>query len=191
MSTVIDLPTIMGEQEIPERSLDEFSPRGFEVINGLFVEKPVGLESSIVGYELGTILRMYCKTNNLGWIAGPDAGFKCFPNTKLVRKPDIAFIAISRLATPMRGDCPIRPDLVVEIVSPNDKIYDLDQKIEDFLLVGVPLIWIVNPATRVVTVFRQDGSGQRLREPAELDGETVLPGFRCRLSDFFIPVATP
>jgi Uma2 family endonuclease len=48
---------------------------------------------------------------------------------------------------------------------------------------------VINPETRTVRVHRADGSYAWLNEGDILDGENVLPGFRCCVSELF--PATP
>jgi Uma2 family endonuclease len=83
----------------------------------------------------------------------------------------------------------IPPDLVAEVVSPNDTADELSEKIEKYLRAGVPLVWVVYPETRLVEIHRQDGSVAKLHESAELSGESIVPGFRCQVSDLFPTMA--
>jgi Uma2 family endonuclease len=78
----------------------------------------------------------------------------------------------------------------VEITSPTDKVYDLEEKIEEYLRAGVRLIWVIHPEVRVVKIFRADGSSARIRSGGELSGEDVVPGFRCSVDSLF-PAARP
>jgi Uma2 family endonuclease len=75
------------------------------------------------------------------------------------------------------------------VVSPNDKADEVDKKIEMLLKVGVLLIWIVNPDVRTVRVIRGDGSAAILREPDQLSGEDIIPGFTCPVASIFPPKA--
>lgn len=68
-----------------------------------------------------------------------------------------------------------RRDLAVETAS----------KREEYRRAGVRLIWIVNPETRMIHVYRADGSTSLLHEDDELSGEDVIPGFTCRVSAVF------
>jgi Uma2 family endonuclease len=49
------------------------------------------------------------------------------------------------------------------------------------------LVWIVDPASRTVTVYEADGAARRLRAADALNGGAVLPGFRCAVADLFPP----
>jgi Uma2 family endonuclease len=67
-------------------------------------------------------------------------------------------------------------------------VYEVDQEVDDYLAAGVRLVWMVNPERRTVWVYRVDGPVRFLREPDELSGEDVLPGFRCLVSELFPPM---
>jgi Uma2 family endonuclease len=84
------------------------------------------------------------------------------------------------------GHMILAPDLVVEVVSPNDLVYRVDEKVEEWLGAGVPLIWVVNPIARTVRVYRADGTGPFLREKDELSGEGIVPDFRCQIRELFL-----
>ena len=79
------------------------------------------------------------------------------------------------------------PDLAVEVVSSNDLANGIQEKVEDYLGAGVRLVWVIYPETGVAQVLRADGTTARLTRDDSLDGEDVLPGFRCRLGDLFPP----
>jgi hypothetical protein len=48
----------------------------------------------------------------------------------------------------------------------------------------VRLVWVINPDLRTLTIRRPDRTMATLRNNDEIDGEAVVPGFRCRLADF-------
>jgi Uma2 family endonuclease len=162
-------------------------PKGYELIDGKLVEMPaMGYESSWVVGELFFLLRTYLARQAICVAATAEASFACFPGRpKMVRKPDISVILCDPAGfIPPRKNQRSAPDLVVEVVSPNDTVSDLDAKIHEFLQAGTKLVWVVNPETRTVLVRRADGTLQLLTDPAELTGEAVLPGFTTPLAAF-------
>ena len=163
----------------------------FELVDGRLVERDLGSRSSHVGGFAFRRIANYCEEHGLGWAYPAGCGYQCFPQDPgRVRRPDALFIRLGRLpgeVTP-EGFLRIAPDLAVEVLSPNDLDYETDRKVEDFLSAGTQLVWVVNPETRTVLIYRADGSIQGLREADELAGEQILPGFRCRVGDLF---ATP
>ena len=76
---------------------------------------------------------------------------------------------------------------MIEVISPNDTAYEVDEKVQLYLDAGTRLVWVVNPQQRTVEVHRPTSLGSILREQDELTGEDVVPGFACRVGDFFAP----
>ena len=103
---------------------------------------------------------------------------------------DVSFIRRGRLPGERipDGHMSIAPDLAVEVVSPNDLAYDVDDKIDLYLASGIQLIWVVFPETRSIEVIRADGTATRLRADQEITGESVLPGFVAKVAGFFPPL---
>ena len=73
----------------------------------------------------------------------------------------------------------------MEVVSPNDLYYEVDTKVQEWLGAGVRLLWIINPDARTVRVYRAEGSDASKRAEDEISGEDVVPGFCCRVREFF------
>jgi Uma2 family endonuclease len=103
-----------------------------------------------------------------------------------VRGPDVAvYEDASRFADlhPKYGEVP--PRLAVEVLSPDDRARNVTGKITDYLDNGVDLVWLIDPEDRQLTVFRRDRGPEVIRADGELTGDDFLPGFRCRVADFF------
>src|SRR6516164_11669467 len=49
------------------------------------------------------------------------------------------------------------PVLAVEVLSPNDVIWEINEKIDEYLDAGVLVVWVVDPHDRTVTVYRPGG----------------------------------
>ena len=160
----------------------------YELIDGELKERRVSLLSNLVVAEITAILRNHCRSQYLGWILAAERGYQCFPwKPGRVRRSDVSFIRADRMSKERlsEGFCSIAPDVAVEVVSPNDRIWKLNQKVDDYLRAGVKLVWVVHPDIHAVQVFRADGSGSWLRASDELSGEDVIPGFRWRVEAFF------
>jgi Uma2 family endonuclease len=163
--------------------------RGYEWIDGQAVEKPMGWESAFVSGQILGALNEFLRANPVGVAAPSEAGYRiAVGSSRRIRKPDVSFVARGRFPDDRvpRGDSTIPPDLIVEVISPNDKNEDTEQRIADFLSVGTRLFWIVYPATRAIWVLRADGSARRLTEQQELSGEDVIPGFTCPIAPLFV-----
>ena len=164
----------------------------YELVNGELVERQSGWNASVIGVNVVVLLMNHCNAHGLGWVVGAGASYQCHPDApNTVRKPDVSFIRLERMAAgeEPEGHCRIAPDLAVEVISPNELYDAIENKIVEYLIAGVRLVWVVNPSTRTVRVHRADGTGTRLRQTDELSGEDVVPGFRCRVGELFaVPV---
>lgn len=160
----------------------------FELVDGQLVEVNVSALSSWVGGRLHRYLDVYVDAHQLGWVWPADNLYRCFPwDPGKVRKPDVSFIRRDRI-TPeamTEGVITLAPDLVAEVVSPNDLAVDVDERVKDYLDAGVPLVWVVNPVLRTIRVHRADGSLTGLTERDELSGENIVPGFACPVAALF------
>lgn len=77
------------------------------------------------------------------------------------------------------------PTLAAEVLSPSNSQEEIDTKVKAYLTAGVPVVWVVHPTFRTVTVFRPDAPPTMVNDTGELTAEPHLPGFRCRVSDLF------
>ena len=164
----------------------------YELVDGKLVERHMGMESSEVALRIALLIGMFLRDHKLGKLFGADAGYQCFADApNKVRKPDVSFIQSGRLPgerTPT-GHCPIPPDFAVEVVSPGDLAYEVEEKVAEYLQAGVKLVWVVNPPTRTVRALRPKSSPRgpiaEFSGDDEISGEDVLPGFACKVSEFF------
>ena len=77
------------------------------------------------------------------------------------------------------------PLLAVEILSPNDTVDEIHEKVGTYLSAGMALVWIVDPYDRTVTIYQPHAPPSFVNERQELVGDPVLPGFRVPLADLF------
>ena len=162
--------------------------RRMELVKGKVYEMaPAGGRHGGVAMNAGTFLNAYVRVNALGRVFAAETGFVLRRNPDTVRAPDVAFISGSRL-TPDEipdGFVEVVPDLVVEVVSPGDSRREVREKVEDWLLAGVSIVWVLYPSTRTAVVYRSPDDVAELTEDDSLNGEDVVPGFSCPLSDVF------
>ena len=80
---------------------------------------------------------------------------------------------------------PLAPDLAVEVLSPSDRMADALAKIAMYLDAGVRLVWLVDPASQTVSIFRPDAIPTKLAADEILDGGEVLPDFAVAVVEIF------
>ena len=161
----------------------------YELVKGeLKKMSPAGSEHGAIIVNLTLFLAQHVKANNLGVVFGAETGFKIATNPDTVRAPDIAFVRRERIPESgiPKSFWSGAPDLAVEVVSPGDTYDEVEAKVEDWLTAGATAVWIVNPKRRNVTVHRSVREALILLKDEELDGESVVPGFRCRVAEIFV-----
>ena len=159
-----------------------------ELIQGVLHETmPTGEEHGAIAANMSYVLLGYIRPRRLGRILTSDVGVRIERDPDTVREPDLAFVSAEKRPLDVRntGYLEVVPELVVEIVSPNDSTGSIFDKAQMWLRFGVALVWVVYPETRTVEVYRMDESRVTLGEDDTLDGGTILPGFTCPVKDIF------
>jgi Uma2 family endonuclease len=168
--------------------------RLFELVDGVLVEKIMGLKESALAVEIATDLNTWVRPRDLGLVAGADGTLRLMP--RLVRIPDVSFISWDQLPTHEFPSAPIPdlyPDLAVEVVSKGNTAEEMERKLKEYFLVGTRLVWFVDPEARSVSVYTSPDDVTVLTEADTLTGGDVLPGFRLPLKSLFarVPRITP
>ena len=159
-----------------------------ELIRGVLCEKMgVGEEHAEIAGLLSHFLISFVRPRRLGKVLVSDAGVRLERSPDTVREPDVAFISAEKRPRGVRntGYVEVIPDLVVEVVSPNDRLVEVNDKAKMWLNFGVSLVWVVYPDTRAVEIHQADSPVVTLSEEDTLDGGAVLPGFACPVRDIF------
>ena len=133
----------------------------YELIDGKLVERNMGMESSEIALRIAVLIAMFLRARQIGHLFGADASYRCFVDSPTkVRKPDVSFIRSGRLPGEKAptGHCSIAPDLAVEVISPGDLVYEVEEKVAEYLGAGVALVWVVHPPTRTVRIHRARSS---------------------------------
>jgi Uma2 family endonuclease len=161
----------------------------YELIAGELRKTPLaGWRHGAIGGQLHGWLGQYIQERRLGRLFLGGTGFLLARDPDTVRAPDIAFIHRDHLPAAEPGEAywPGAPDLAVEVVSPGDTLGEIDEKVKAWLDAGAMMVWVVNPKWQNVTVYRSATDIKTLTRNDELDGEEVVPGFRCRVGEIFL-----
>jgi Uma2 family endonuclease len=166
----------------------ENADRLFELRHGQVIElsrpkTPHGIVTS----NVTTDLTNYARRVRKGFVTSNDAGVVLAEHPGTVVGPDVAyFVGVRRFreVVPKWSDVP--PILAVEVLSPNDKPSEVNEKVEDYLRNGVKVVWLVDYESERVTVYKPDRAHTVLKAAAELSGGDELPGFSCKVGDFFL-----
>jgi Uma2 family endonuclease len=160
--------------------------RLYELIDGVLVEKPMGMRESILAIKLGALLLAFVEPRRLGVVAGADGMMQL--KLALVRIPDVAFIAWNRFAgrrVPSEPAPLIAPDLAIEILSPSNTKREMARKLREYFEAGALLVWYIDPNPRTVAVYVRPDDPTVLTENDVISGGAALPGFTLPLRELF------
>jgi Uma2 family endonuclease len=167
--------------------LAEPNSQTYELVEGELIEMtPPGGIHGHVALRVGRLLQAFVDSNHLG-ATMVETGFLLTTQPDTVRSPDVSFIAAEKIPAGGLPDGYISgpPDLAIEVVSPNDTASMIQDKVQDYLIHGTQLVWVVYPQQRMVIVYHPDGTARTLGETNPLSGEAAVPGFSCRVGDIF------
>jgi Uma2 family endonuclease len=160
----------------------------WELVDGELVElSPSAEESSNVSANIVILVGQHVRANRLGRVYTAEGGFVLFPDRATVRAPDVAFVRADRAphGTARKHFARLAPDLAVEVLSPCDRPSEVVAKVEMYQEAGVPLIWLVDPDAKTVTVIASGMTTRVLQADDILDGGDFLPSFSVPVAEFF------
>lgn len=127
------------------------------------------------------------RAHRIGVMATAEASYRLSADPDTVRVPDVSFVRqerVDEIGDPT-GFWPGAPDLAFEVVSPNDRYSEVHAKVDEYLAAGTPMVVLVDPQNREVTVFRPAAGRIELTEDDVLDGEDVVPGWKLPVREIF------
>lgn len=168
-------------------NLHDVSGDRLELVRGRVVrEPPAGGEHGLIGNNAAYFIRKYLEANAVGRCFNADTGFILRRGPDMVRAPDISFVCTERLPHVPAGYIPVAPDIAVEVVSPTDRFNDVQQKVRDYLEAGTVVVWLIQPRTRSLTIYRKGVTPSELHESEELTEDALLPGFKLQVASLFL-----
>ncbi len=197
-STAVPLRVIISTEK--PMTADEFqqwvhrpenADRYFELERGKVIEMPPPIPwHGFITSQVTKILGRHADTCGIGFVLSNDAGVVVEQNPDTVRGPDVCYFAETVSAPAefenlLRKYLTIPPVIAVEVLSPSDRVNRVAAKVDEYLAFGVKQVWVVDPETKDVAVHRPGKSMSLLDGDDELLGGDDLPGFSCRVSDFF------
>ncbi|MDX1522402.1 MAG: Uma2 family endonuclease [Anaerolineae bacterium] len=158
-----------------------------ELVAGKIVKmSPTGYEHGNIEIKVGARLYNFVSERKLGKVQVGEVGIYTRRNPDTVRAADVLFISNERYAqrqSPSYLD--VAPELVVEIISPDDRWSEINQKLREYFAAGIDLIWVIDPKSRSVHVYRSLTDIREFSADETLSGEEILPGLSISINELF------
>jgi Uma2 family endonuclease len=158
-----------------------------ELVKGAIVHmSPTGYSHGRVESNVGAILSVFVGQHKLGEVLVGEVGIYTARRPDTVRGADVAYISNERMAQVQSSSyLDVAPELVVEVLSPDDRWGDLVDKLSEYFAVGVQVVWVADPKTQSVYVYRAPSKVQHFSPDDVLSGGEVLPGFSVPVAELF------
>jgi Uma2 family endonuclease len=125
--------------------------RRVEYVDGFleFLPPPTIFHQLILQFLYGQ-LESFVAVGDLGWVIV--SGYKARLRARTLREPDIMFIKAANRSR-ITKQCSERADLVMEIVSDENRAHDIKTKRLEYGRAGIPEYWIVDPEKGTISVL--------------------------------------
>jgi Uma2 family endonuclease len=137
--------------------LDHLPEGNYEIIDGERRDmSPTGAIHGKIEFKLAKLLENYFGMKGHVLVGEVGVVIKRFPLQ--VRAADVVYISKTKLQVLPRGMLETAPDLIIEIVSPDNTIYEMTEKVKDYLSIGVDRVILIDPQAESVSIYQ---SGRR------------------------------
>ena len=184
------MPAVLNDADVELRDPFAEPPEDvlYEIIDGGYREKPMGVLELWMASRLFAILNRHCWDAKIGQVF--QEMMFLLSSSGNGRKPDLAFVSAKRWPlnrpAPTRNAWNIIPELVVEVISTSEKATESLEKVEEYFASGVSRVWQIWPKSQKILAYSSPETirvfvpGQILRE------EEILPGFELVLNELFL-----
>jgi len=179
---------VFDAQKISSHQFDEWvhqlenADTNYELISGKIVRVVSNSKSSNLGLLIGSFVTIFVHQHDLGHTTGADGGYEVGDERYI---PDMGFISKARM--PQLEETAYlskAPDLAVEIISPTDSSRQITIKVGNYLAAQTT-VWVVYPEDEEIEIYAPNQPVMKLTKDDELDGGTILPGFKLPLKTIF------
>jgi Uma2 family endonuclease len=149
---------------------------------------PTGGETGWRNSGLIAQLHNWAERDGSGVVFDSSTGYT-LPNGA-IRSPDVSWVKRTRLAVLTHEQkqrfLPLCPDFVIELRSPSDSLKALQDKMQEYLLNGASLGWLIDPESQRVFVFQPQVPMVILSKPEFLQADDLLAGFSLELQKIWV-----
>ena len=100
------------------------------------------------------------------------------------RKPDLSYFTKEQIRKGRNGEEPIS-GFMIEVISKNDQINMVNDKVLEYFNAGVKVVWLIFPMQKMVHVYTSPIDIKICKNEIVCSAETVIKGFLIKASDIF------
>jgi Uma2 family endonuclease len=154
----------------------------------IVIQPPAGAESAYRSGEAFGQLANWAHGNGRGRAFGSSAEY-ILP-TRAALSPDASWVSNERISLLSREQKrkfpPVCPEFVIEVLSPNDRVQRVQQKMAEWMRAGVDLAWLIDGDARTIDIYRAGQQGAETRTGIlSLAGEGPVAGFELDLTEIW------
>ena len=153
----IELPYLLRVYGVTEEMFDEMvedEDTKAELIDGvLIVHSPASIPHDHIVTFVAGLLSFYAGRAQSGLVVGAGNALARLKTGRRVA-PDVFYVAKERVPTPLPKQLEGAPDLVVEVVSPSNRAYDLGEKRAAYQAARVKEIWLIDSERKEIILDR-------------------------------------
>jgi Uma2 family endonuclease len=145
----------------------------------ILVMTPSGSKTSSMNSRITRLLDEWAEIDGRGVSFDSNGGFS-LPDSSM-RAADAAWVKRERWEALSARDqarfAPLCPDFVIELRSQSDKLSELQSKMEQWIVNGAQLAWLIDPIEQTVTIYRPGQQPELHHHPSSVQGTGPVPGF--------------
>ena len=155
-----------------------------ELVSGRVIEHmPTGHTHGHIEALIAAFLVMFNLKYKLGRVLTGEAGVYTKRNPDTVRGMDVAFISNERYAqNTSKSFLDIAPEIIVEIMSPDDRWSYVQTKINEYFNINAQEVWVVDPQLQQIHQFTAPDEFKLLTIEDSVQTQ-ILPEFSMPLID--------
>ncbi|MEM9941447.1 MAG: Uma2 family endonuclease [Planctomycetota bacterium] len=160
----------------------------YELVNGVLkMMSPAGSEHGDITARITFLLTRHVYDGDLGKVYAAETGFLISTSPDTVRAPDTCFVSHERLSTvhPTRGYLPLAPDLVIEVISPNDRFSEVEAKAKQWLNAGTKIVLVADPQNLSLKSYRKGSSIETFESGEIFAADEVCKDWTLEVDDAF------
>ena len=159
-----------------------------ELIDGVLkMMSPAGSEHGKIAGRIFTRLALHVEQQDLGETYAAETGFLIASDPDTVRAPDAGFVSHDLLSSvaPTKSYLPLAPELVVEVISPNDRFSQVEAQTRQWLTAGTKLVLVADPENLNLKTYTAENEIRTFESGDAVDCGEACIGWKLSVNDVF------